>query len=85
MGVFVADDDPVFDADKSSGKIADPVALASTGPLPRNGRGGSPAGGGDGSGGGCTVGSTPAYDLLFLLLGLGMIAAIRIWRGRGNA
>lgn len=81
----IADDDPVFDADKSSGKIADPVALASTGPLPRNGRGGSPAGGGDGSGGGCTVGSTPAYDLLFLLLGLGMIAAIRIWRGRGNA
>lgn len=75
----IRDNDEVFDADAASGVIKDPVALATTGPLPDNGAAGAPSDDG-GSSGGCTVGTAPAYDLLLLFLGLSAVAAIRVFR-----
>ncbi len=75
----IADNDPVFDHDGTDGVIADPVALATTGPLPDNGTNvGSSDDGGSSSG--CTVGSTPSYDLLLLFLGLSVTVFLRTVR-----
>ena len=61
--------------------IKDSVSLATTGPLPNNGNSGSDD---DGSSSGCTVGSTPSYDLLVLFLGMSAVAAIRVLRRRNE-
>ena len=75
----IADNDPVFDRDGADGLIVDPVTLATTGALPDNG---ANAGSSDDDGGssGCTVGSTPSYDLLLLFLGLSAVALLRALR-----
>ena len=64
---IIADNDATFDIEPADGVIKDPVSLATTGPLPNNGNSGSSNDDG-GSSSGCTVGSTPSYDLLVLLL-----------------
>ena len=67
----------------ADGVIKDPVSLATTGPLPNNGNSGSSNDDG-GSSSGCTVCSTPSYDLLVLLLGMSAVAAIRVLRRRNE-
>ena len=59
----------MFDIEPADGVIKDPVSLATTGPLPNNGNSGSSNDDG-GSSSGCTVGSTPSYDLLVMFLGM---------------
>ena len=58
----IGDNDGTFDADDTLGAIKDPVSLVTTGSLPNNGNSGSSNDDG-GSSSGCTVGSTPSYDL----------------------
>ena len=79
----IGDNDGKFDADDTLGTIKDPVSLTTTGSLPANG---GTAGDDDdgGSSSGCTVGSTPSYDLLVLLLGLSAVAAVRVLRRRNE-
>ena len=80
---MIRDNDGVFDADATAGVIKDPVSLATTGPMPDNGGSGASSNNDDGgSSSGCTVGSTPSYDLLVMLLGLSAVAAIRVLRRR---
>ena len=78
----IADDDRMYDLDETPGKIADPLALTTTGNLPSNNTAAS--GDDDGDSSGCTVGSAPAYDLLILLLGFSAVAAIRTLRRRNG-
>ena len=80
---IIADNDATFDIEPADGVIKDPVSLATTGPLPNNGNSGSSNDDG-GSSSGCTVGSTPSYDLLVLLLGMSAVAAIRVLRRRNE-
>ena len=83
----IRDNDGVFDADNVPGVIKDPVSLTTTGALPDNGGNGTykPEANDDGgSSSGCTVGSTPSYDLLVLLLGMSAVAAIRVLRRRNE-
>ena len=49
--------------------------------MPDNGDNGASSDDG-GSSSGCTVGSTPSYDLLVMFLGLSAVAAIRVLRRR---
>ena len=49
-------------------------------PTNRSGAGNSGAVGGGDSGGGCTIGATPSYDLLILLLALAGVAVLRSLR-----
>ena len=79
---IIADNDATFDIEPADGVIKDPVSLATTGPLPNNGNSGSSND--DGGSSGCTVGSTPSYDLLVLLLGMSAVAAIRVLRRRNE-
>ena len=79
----IGDNDGTFDADDTPGVIKDPVSLVTTGPLPNNGNSGSSNDDG-GSSSGCTVGSTPSYDLLVLFLGMSAVAAIRVLRRRND-
>ena len=79
----IGDNDGTFDADDTPGAIKDPVSLVTTGSLPNNGNSGSSNDDG-GSSSGCTVGSTPSYDLLVLLLGMSAVAAIRVLRRRNE-
>ena len=79
----IGDNDGTFDADDTPGAIKDPVSLVTTGSLPNNGNSGSSNDDG-GSSSGCTVGSTPSYDLLVLLLGMSAVAAIRVLRRRND-
>lgn len=85
---IIRDNDGTYDADSTEGVIVDPVTLVSTsGTLPTNGGTADHvyAGGGSDDGGsssGCTVGSTPSYDLLVMFLGLSAVAAIRVLRRR---
>ena len=79
----IGDNDGTFDADDTLGAIKDPVSLVTTGSLPNNGNSGSSNDDG-GSSSGCTVGSTPSYDLLVLLLGMSAVAAIRVLRRRNE-
>ena len=76
----ICDNDGVFDADNTIGIINAPISLTTTGELPDNGickdDGGSSSG--------CTVGSTPSYDLLVLFLGMSAVAAIRVLRRRNE-
>ena len=84
---IIHDNDSVFDADKTDGVIVDPVTMVSTsGTLPTNGGTADPTSNDDdgGSSSGCTVGSTPSYDLLVLLLGMSAVAAIRVLRRRNE-
>ena len=66
----------------ADGKITGSVALVTSGSLPtnRSGAGNSGAVGGGDSGGGCTIGATPSYDLLILLLALAGVAVLRSLR-----
>lgn len=68
----------------ADGKITGSVALVTSGSLPtnRSGAGNSGAVGGGDSGGGCTIGATPSYDLLILLLALAGVAVLRSLRRR---
>ena len=79
----IGDNDGTFDADDTLGAIKDPVSLVTTGSLPNNGNSGSSNDDG-GSSSGCTVGSTPSYDLLVLFLGMSAVAAIRVLRRRNE-
>ena len=80
---IIKDNDATFDADTSDGKIVDPVSLvSSSGTMPSNG--GTTDSDDGGSSSGCTVGSTPSYDLLVLLLGLSAVAAVRVLRRRNE-
>ena len=84
---IIHDNDEVFDADKADGVITDPVSLVTTtGTLPANGGTADPTHDSDdgGSSSGCTVGSTPSYDLLVLFLGLSAVAAVRVLRRRND-
>ena len=84
---IIRDNDATFDADTADGVIVDPVSLVSTtGTLPTNGGTADQVYGNDdgGSSSGCTVGSTPSYDLLVLLLGMSAVAAIRVLRRRNE-
>ena len=84
---IIHDNDSVFDADKTDGVIVDPVTMVSTsGTLPTNGGTADPTSNDDdgGSSSGCTVGSTPSFDLLVLLLGMSAVAAIRVLRRRNE-
>ncbi len=80
----IRDNDGVFDLDATPGVIKDPVSLATTGTMPNNGNTEVPPSGNTedkgGSSGGCTVGTTPAYDMLVLFLGLSAVAVIRVIR-----
>lgn len=78
----IMDDDVTYDLDQNPGKIADPVALTTKGNLPTNNT--APAADDDDDSSGCTVGSTPAYDLLILLLGFSAVAVIRTLRRRNQ-
>ena len=82
----IRDNDGVFDADNTIGVIEDPVSLTTTGDLPDNGGNGTYKNDTDdsGSSSGCTVGSTPSYDLLVLFLGMSAVAAIRVLRRRND-
>lgn len=84
---IIRDNDAVFDANPADGVITDPVTLVSTtGTLPTNGGSASaPTHGGGGSSSGCTVSSSPSYDLLVLFLGFGAVALIRTIRRRDAA
>ncbi len=81
----IRDNDGRFDVDDAEGVITDPVTLVSTtGALPNNGGTADHVYDSDsGSSSGCTVGSTPAYDLL-VLLGFSAIALIRVARRRNS-
>ncbi len=81
---MIRDNDGTFDADSTPGVIKDPVSLVTTGPMPDNGDNGDNGASSDdgGSSSGCTVGSTPSYDLLVMFLGLSAVAAIRVLRRR---
>ena len=87
VAFLVIADNGDYDSADALGKIADPFALSTTGNLPNNG---STPGDGDGessddgSSSGCTVGSTPSYDLLVLFLGMSAVAAIRVLRRRNE-
>ncbi|MEI3453895.1 MAG: amidohydrolase [Bilophila wadsworthia] len=84
---IIRDNDATFDADTADGVIVDPVSLVSTtGTLPTNGGTADQVYGNDdgGSSSGCTVGSTPSYDLLVLFLGMSAVAAIRVLRRRND-
>ncbi|WP_294624547.1 amidohydrolase [uncultured Bilophila sp.] len=82
----IRDNDGRFDVDDAEGVITDPVTLVSTtGALPNNGGTADHVYDSDsGSSSGCTVGSTPAYDLLVLFLGFSAIALIRVARRRNS-
>lgn len=77
----IADNDAVYDLDPADGAIKDPVSLATSAELPRNGSDVTPARDTGGSGG-CTAGASPAYDLLVLLLGFAAVAGLRALRRR---
>lgn len=79
---FVIKDNSEYDASPENGKIADPVTLMTSGELPTNNSPVVTNTDDGGSSSGCTVGSTPAYDLLVLLLGFSAIALIRVARRR---
>lgn len=84
---IIHDNDSIFDADKADGVIVDPVTMVSTsGTLPTNGGTADTTHSDDdgGSSSGCTVGSTPSYDLLVLFLGMSAVAAIRVLRRRNE-
>ena len=83
---FVITDNGEYDMAPESGKIADPVTLMTSGELPTNEASVLTTESNDdgGSSSGCTVGSTPAYDLLVLLLGFSAVAAIRVLRRRNE-
>ena len=84
---IIHDNDEIFDANKADGVITDPVSLVTTtGTLPANGGTADPTHDIDdgGSSSGCTVGSTPSYDLLVLFLGMSAVAAIRVLRRRNE-
>ena len=82
LAFFVITDNGEFDSNTDVGKIADPVTLMTSGSLPPNGNTKVDDDGGSSSG--CTVGSTPSYDLLVLLLGMSAVAAIRVLRRRNE-
>ena len=85
---IIKDNDATFDADQTAGVIVDPVSLVTTsGTMPSNGGSYQPDQAKNDDGGsssGCTVGSTPSYDLLVLLLGMSAVAAIRVLRRRNE-
>ena len=84
---IIHDNDEIFDANKADGMITDPVSLVTTtGTLPTNGGTADTTHDIDdgGSSSGCTVGSTPSYDLLVLFLGMSAVAAIRVLRRRNE-
>ncbi len=84
VAFFVIADNGAYDSAEEIGKIADPLSLFTTEQLPNNGAtpegNGNSGDNGGSSGGGCTVGSTPSYDLLVLFLGFTAVAAIRVLR-----
>ena len=85
---IIKDNDATFDADQTAGVIVDPVSLVTTsGTMPSNGGSYQPDQAKKDDGGsssGCTVGSTPSYDLLVLFLGMSAVAAIRVLRRRNE-
>lgn len=82
---FVIEDNDAYDSTKEEGLIASMIDLTARGNLPTNSTINAPADDDDGgSSSGCTVGSTPAYDLLVLLLGFSAIAIIRVARRRNS-
>ena len=84
---IIRDNDGTYDADSTDGIIADSVTMVSTtGTLPTNGGTADQVynSDDDGSSSGCTVGSTPSYDLLVLFLGMSAVAAIRVLRRRNE-
>ena len=85
---IIKDNDATFDADQTAGVIVDPVSLVTTsGTMPSNGGSYQPDQAKKDDGGsssGCTVGSTPSYDLLVLFLGMSAVAAIRVLRRRND-
>ena len=83
IAFFTMGDNDETDLDAAEGMLKNRIALATTGPLPDNGAADTNASSDDDdSSSGCTVGSTPAYDLLVLLLGFSAIALIRVARRR---
>ena len=83
----IRDNDGIFDLDAAPGIINDPIAMTTVGSLPDNGNGngnGTAPSDDGGSSSGCTVGSTPSYDLLVLLLGMSAVAAVRVLRRRND-
>lgn len=81
LAFFVITDNGGFDSDIDAGKIATPITLMTSESLPTNG---NTEVDDDGSSSGCTVGSTPSYDLLVLFLGMSAVAAIRVLRRRNE-
>ncbi len=85
---IIKDNDATFDADQTDGVIVDPVSLVTTsGTMPSNGGSYQPGPvkkDDGGSSSGCTVGSTPSYDLMVLFLGFTAVAAIRVLRRRNE-
>ena len=83
----IRDNDGIFDLDAAPGIIKDPVAMTTVGSLPDNGNGngnGTAPSDAGGSSSGCTIGSTPSYDLLVLFLGLSAVAAVRVLRRKSS-
>lgn len=81
---FVIEDNGAYDTSNEDGFIASMIDLTATGDLPSNATTTATADDDGGSSSGCTVGSTPAYDLLVLLLGFSAIALIRVARRRNS-
>lgn len=82
---FAIEDNDAYDSNAEEGLIASMIDLTARGNLPTNSTINAPADDDDdSSSSGCTVGSTPAYDLLVLLLGFSAIAIIRVARRRNS-